>query len=74
VRRIAESNSAVYQLEGVAYPGNRSGHVFDADTSEVVGAINAVAIRGTYELALSNPTSLSYAITVPCLRELLERC
>jgi S1-C subfamily serine protease len=73
VRRIAEGNFEVYQLDAVAYPGNSGGPVFDAGTGEVVGVINAVVIRGTRESALSNPTGLTYAIPVRYVRELLDR-
>jgi S1-C subfamily serine protease len=73
VRRIAEGNFEIYQLDAVAYPGNSGGPVFNADTGEVVGVINMVMVRGTRESALSNPTGLTYAIPVKFVRELIER-
>jgi len=73
VRRLAEGNFEIYQLDAVAYPGNSGGPVFNADTGEVVGVINMVMVRGTRESALSNPTGLTYAIPVKFVRELIER-
>ena len=73
MRRLAEGNFEIYQLDAVAYPGNSGGPVFDADTGEVVGVISMVVIKGTRESALSSPTGLTYAIPVRFVRELLGR-
>ncbi len=63
----------VFQLDGTAYPGNSGGPLFDPDTSEVLGVMNMVFIKGTRESALTNPSGISYAIPSRFVQQLLLR-
>jgi serine protease Do len=69
--RLRAGNFEVLQLDATAYPGNSGGPVLDADTGEVLGIVNMVAVRGSRETALSAPTGISYAIPVRQLRAML---
>ncbi|MCB1936893.1 MAG: trypsin-like peptidase domain-containing protein [Nitrosomonas sp.] len=52
----------VFQLDGVAYPGNSGSPLYDPDTGVVYGIINMVFVKGKKEAALSAPSGISYAI------------
>ncbi len=52
----------VFQLDGVAYPGNSGSPLYDPDTGVVYGIINMVYVKGKKEAALSAPSGISYAI------------
>jgi len=52
----------VFQLDGVAYPGNSGSPLYDPDTGIVYGIINMVYVKGRKEAALSAPSGISYAI------------
>jgi S1-C subfamily serine protease len=52
----------VFQLDGVAYPGNSGSPLYDPDTGIVYGIINMVYVKGKKEAALSAPSGISYAI------------
>jgi len=66
-------NFNVFQLDGVAYPGNSGGPLFDPDTGHVLGVVNMVFIKGTRESALTHPSGISYAIPSGFVQKLLER-
>lgn len=72
VARLRQGAFTVYQLDGVAYPGNSGGPVIDAGTGEVVAVVNMVWVKGTRESAISTPTGITYAIPVQRVIELLE--
>jgi len=52
----------IFQLDGVAYPGNSGSPLYDPDTGVVYGIINMVYVKGKKEAALSAPSGISYAI------------
>lgn len=62
----------MFQLDAVAYPGNSGSPLYDGDTGEVIGVINAVFVKGAKENALKDPTSITYAIPAKYVRALLE--
>ncbi|MEW6676857.1 MAG: serine protease [Pseudomonadota bacterium] len=62
----------MYQLDAVAYPGNSGSPLYDGETGEVIGVINAVFVKGAKENALKDPTGITYAIPVKYVRGLLE--
>ena len=61
IRRL-QSPFMVFQLDGVAYPGNSGSPLYDPDTGLVYGIINMVYVKGKKETALSSPSGISYAI------------
>ena len=63
---------SVYQLDGIAYPGNSGSPVYDKKTGQVVAVINSVFVKGKKETALSEPTGITYAIPVKYVRQLLK--
>ena len=72
IKRIREKRFEVYQLDGTAYPGNSGSPVYEIDSSEVIGVINSVFVKGSKEAALENPSGISYAIPVKYVRQLLR--
>ena len=73
IRALRHGNFPIFQLDGVAYPGNSGGPLFRPDTGEVVGVMNMVFIKGTREAALSQPSGIAYAVPSARLRELMAR-
>jgi S1-C subfamily serine protease len=63
----------MFQLDAVAYPGNSGSPLYDSDTGEVIGVINAVFVKGAKENALKDPTGITYAIPTKYVRALLEQ-
>ena len=62
INRIREGSFELLQLDATAYPGNSGGPLFDADTGDLLGVVNMVALKGTRESALTNPSGIAYAI------------
>ena len=71
VSRLRAARFDIYQLDGIAYPGNSGGPLFDAETGQVLGVVNMVLVKGSRESVLSQPSGISYAIPVRFLRDLL---
>lgn len=73
VRRINQGAFPIFQLDGIAYPGNSGSPVYHPETGVVIGIVNSVFVRGTREAAISHPSGITYAIPVQQLKELLDR-
>ncbi|SER05797.1 Trypsin-like peptidase domain-containing protein [Nitrosomonas sp. Nm51] len=71
--RQLQSPFLVFQLDGVAYPGNSGSPLYDPDTGLVYGIINMVYVKGSKEAALSAPSGISYAIPGKYIADLLKR-
>ncbi|MEW5788397.1 MAG: serine protease [Pseudomonadota bacterium] len=69
----ADTPFLIYQLDATAYPGNSGSPLYDGDSGQVIGVINAVYVKGAKENVLSNPSGISYAIPVRYVRELLGK-
>ncbi|MEW5769188.1 MAG: S1C family serine protease [Pseudomonadota bacterium] len=63
----------MFQLDAVAHPGNSGSPLYDGESGEVIGVINAVFVKGAKENALKDPTGITYAIPAQYVRALLER-
>lgn len=63
----------MFQLDAVAYPGNSGSPLYDGETGEVIGVINAVFVKGAKENALKDPSGITYAIPAKYVRDLLEQ-
>jgi S1-C subfamily serine protease len=72
VRRLRSGTFEIFQLDATAYPGNSGSPVYEADTGDVVGIVNAVLVRGTKEAALSHPSGITYAVPANFLLELIR--
>jgi serine protease Do len=75
-RHIAAMQRApfnIFQLDGTAYPGNSGSPVYDPETGQVWGIVNAVFVKGLKENAISNPSGITYAVPVNHVRTLLQR-
>ena len=73
VSRLRAARFDIYQLDGVAYPGNSGGPLLDSDSGQVLGIVNMVLVKNSRESLLSSPSGISYAIPVHHLRTLLTR-
>ncbi len=71
--RQLQSPFMVFQLDGVAYPGNSGSPLYDPDTGLVYGIINMVYVKGKKEAALSAPSGISYAIPGKYIVNLLRK-
>lgn len=71
IRRIAAGPFPVYQLDADAYPGNSGSPLYAADSGEVVGILNAVAVKKSREASLTTASGIAYAIPVEHLKALL---
>jgi len=67
-----QSPFLVFQLDGVAYPGNSGSPLYDPNTGIVYGIINMVFVKGNKESALSAPSGISYAIPGKYIVDLLK--
>ncbi len=63
----------VFQLDATAYPGNSGSPVYEIESGRVVGIVNSVFIKKTKEMAITDPSGISYAIPVTYVRRLLDR-
>lgn len=70
IRQLADAFS-IYQLDAIAYPGSSGSPLFDQETGQVVGVINAGLVRSMREAGLTDPTGITYAIPVEHLQRLL---
>lgn len=71
--RRAEDPFLMFQLDAIAYPGNSGSPLYDGETGEVIGVINAVYVKGAKENALKAPSGITYAIPAKYVRALLEQ-
>jgi S1-C subfamily serine protease len=71
LKRLAEPFE-IFQLDATAYPGNSGSPLFEPDSGKVVGVINSVFVKGTKEVALTDPSGITYAIPVDHVRALLK--
>ena len=71
LKRLSVGAYSIFQLDGVAYPGNSGSPLYDPETGEVVAVINMVFVKGTKEAALSQPSGITYAIPIQALKDLL---
>lgn len=62
----------VLQLDITAYPGNSGSPLYTVPEGRVIGVVNSVAIKGTKESALTDPTGITYAIPVRYIHQLLR--
>lgn len=73
IAQLRKSPYHVFQLDGTAYPGSSGSPLYDPRTGQVLGIVNKVAVKGTKESALSQPTGITYAIPGKYIQELLDR-
>lgn len=62
----------VYQLDATAYPGNSGSPLYALESGRVVGVINSVFVKKTKEMAITDPSGITYAIPVAHVRDLLQ--
>lgn len=72
IARTREGAFTIFQLDGVAYPGNSGSPLYDVDSGDVVGIINMVFVKGSKENAISAPSGISYAIPAAYIQQLLR--
>jgi len=61
----------VFQLDAIAFPGNSGSPLYDDRSGKVIGIINKVFVQGSKENALTNPSSITYAIPAEYIKALL---
>jgi len=62
----------VYQLDLTAFPGNSGSPMYNTVSGKVEGILNSVAVKGSKENALTNPSGISFAIPVIYIHNLLR--
>ncbi len=72
IKQIKHGSFDIFQLDATAYPGNSGSPVFDTETGLVIGVINMVFIKGSWESALTSPSGITYAIPATHLKDLIE--
>lgn len=73
IAQLQKSAYPVFQLDGTAYPGNSGSPLYDPDSGLVYGVVNMVLVKGLKEMALSQPSGISYAIPSNHVRDLMQR-
>ncbi|MEK6736133.1 MAG: serine protease [Pseudomonadota bacterium] len=73
VKQLRRTPYKVFQLDGVAYPGNSGSPLYDPDTGLVYGVVNMVFVKEKKESALSNPSGITYAIPGNYIQNLLDK-
>lgn len=63
----------IFQLDATAYPGNSGSPLYSVGSGQVIGVINSVFVKGTKEVAISDPSGITYAIPVDHVRALLKQ-
>ena len=63
----------IFQLDGIAYPGNSGSPLWFPEDGKVYGVVNAVYVKGSKEAALSRPSGISYAIPSDYVIKLLQK-
>jgi serine protease Do len=63
----------IIQLDATAYPGSSGSPLYLAGSGKVIGVVNSVYVKKTKELAISDPSGISYAIPVSYIRALLRK-
>lgn len=61
IKRLKETYR-VFQLDATAYPGNSGSPLYNEQTGHVIGVINRVFVQGAKEVAIENPSGITYAI------------
>lgn len=72
IKRLGEPFDII-QLDITAFPGNSGSPLYEPDSGRVLGVINSVFVKGTKEVALSDPSGITYAIPVAHVRALMQR-
>jgi S1-C subfamily serine protease len=62
----------IFQLDATAYPGNSGSPLYEPDSGRVVGVINSVFVKQSKEMAITDPSGITYAIPVDYVRALLD--
>ena len=70
IKRLAEGAFPVFQLDGVAYPGNSGSPVYEAASGSVIAILNMGLVKASKEALLAQPTGIAYAIPVEHLARL----
>lgn len=71
--QLQKTPFAIFQLDGVAYPGNSGSPLYDPETGVVYGILNMVLVKGLKETAITAPSGISYAIPAVYIWKLLEQ-
>lgn len=71
--QLRRSPFMVFQLDGIAYPGNSGSPVYDPETGTVYGVISMVMLKGLKESAISSPSGITYAIPSRFVNDLMQR-
>jgi S1-C subfamily serine protease len=70
VRKLALGAVPVFQLDGIAYPGNSGSPVWDGE-GRVIGVVNMAVVSATKESLLKQPSGLAYAVPAEHVRSLI---
>lgn len=77
VRAMRNAPFMIYQLDATAFPGHSGSPMIDPETREVVGIISGGYVKRSRETAvqaaISQPTSITYAVPIQYVSELLQQ-
>ena len=72
VKRLRKSFK-VFQLDATAYPGHSGSPLYDPESGAVYGIVSSVFVKESRENLLSDPSGITYAVTINFARALLKR-
>lgn len=73
IAQLRKTPYIVFQLDATAYPGSSGSPLYDPGTGEVLGIVNKVAVKGTKESAITQPSGITYAIPGRYIQELIDQ-
>ncbi|WP_420474462.1 S1 family peptidase [Noviherbaspirillum sp. ST9] len=73
IAQLRNTPYLVFQLDATAYPGSSGSPLYDPETGHVLGVINKVAVKGTKEAILTQPSGITYAIPGRYVQELMDK-
>ena len=73
IRTLRDKPSTIYQLDATGFPGHSGSPIYDPQKREIVAIVSGGMVKGNREMAISNPSGITYAVPVQYVLELLRQ-